>query len=657
MKKKLKKITQLDIPKKSVFIYILLVLLPLLLYWKTINYDYTTLDDSQIIKENISFISNFNNLFKAFEKDNFISKSGRNYYRPIQTVSLMIDAQICGKSLWAFHMSNLIYHILTVIMLFLLLKEIGISENISSAISLLFSIHPFFTNAIIWIPGRGDLLAGLFGTASFLSFLKFISTRRRIYIWAHLGAMVIAIFSKEIAIGLPLVIIFYYWFVLNNQHKVRELIPLIPFWSLFIVAFIFFRNKFLAPVNMNYFGFDSFLSNLPIIPISISKIIIPLGLSPMPIFDKLYTIVGLIFLIVLVVYVLFVDAKNESSILAGIIWFLVFLIPPMFIKLTYSEYFFQYLECRMYLPSVGLFITLAIITNGFFKKYKINERTKFFMPVILLFSILTYIYSGVYCDSITLLSTVIKSNPNNAGALILRGLVSYKLGDLEKAKNDMKRSLEICPTYPDANYNLGVVYADLKESERAKECFIKTIKTDSLHTVLAYINLSNIEYDRKNYHEVLRLLNSALNYDSTRDIIYYNRGNAYCALGEYKKGINDYTKAISLSPGILDYYNNIAIAEINVGNYDSALTFCGKVLALNPEFSQAFVNIGVVYLKTGRFKESIIEFSNAIKMNPQYFEAYHYRSIVLEKIGSLDAAEKDNTVWQKSQSQVINRNL
>ena len=40
-------------------------------------------------------------------------------------------------------------------------------------ISLLFSVHPLFTDAIAWIPGRGDLLSGLFCLASFLSFIYY----------------------------------------------------------------------------------------------------------------------------------------------------------------------------------------------------------------------------------------------------------------------------------------------------------------------------------------------------------------------------------------------------------------------------------------------------------------------------------------------------
>lgn len=120
-----------------VSLFSLLVLVLLILNWKIINYDFTRLDDSSIIKNNYSFLSDFSNAVKAFEYDNFISKDGKNYYRPMQTITFMVDAQISGEKPQAYHFSNLLYHILTVISLFSLLRLLGIKKTWH------FSIHCF----------------------------------------------------------------------------------------------------------------------------------------------------------------------------------------------------------------------------------------------------------------------------------------------------------------------------------------------------------------------------------------------------------------------------------------------------------------------------------------------------------------------------------
>src|ERR1035438_9051932 len=88
----------IHIKETSIYIYLsLLVILPLILNWKIISYEFTGLDDTGIIVNNYSFLSDFNNVFKAFGKDNFLSKEGKGYYRPVQTISFIIDSQISSE--------------------------------------------------------------------------------------------------------------------------------------------------------------------------------------------------------------------------------------------------------------------------------------------------------------------------------------------------------------------------------------------------------------------------------------------------------------------------------------------------------------------------------------------------------------------------------
>src|ERR1035437_4605071 len=79
----------------SLYVFLFfLVIIPLILNWKNISYEMTMLDDNLIITNNYSFLSDFRNVFHAFEKDNFMSQKGENYYRPIQTVFFFIYVQI-----------------------------------------------------------------------------------------------------------------------------------------------------------------------------------------------------------------------------------------------------------------------------------------------------------------------------------------------------------------------------------------------------------------------------------------------------------------------------------------------------------------------------------------------------------------------------------
>jgi len=278
------------VKETGIYVYLfLLVIVPLLLNWKNTDFDYTKLDDTIIIANNHDFLSNFNNVSQAFKRDNFMVQNGKGYYRPIQTVSFIIDAQISGEKPDVYHFSNILYHILTVILLFFILRKLRVRDNISFFISLLFSVHPLFTDAIAWILGRGDLLAGLFCSIAFLSFMYYNSTKNKLFFLFHSASFLLALFSKEISVFLPVVLIYYYWFVLRNKYKIRLLIPFIFVWSFSVCLFFLLRHLFLN--YQDVLSFKAFISNLPVIPIFLSKLVIPIELSSMPVYNVFFTVV------------------------------------------------------------------------------------------------------------------------------------------------------------------------------------------------------------------------------------------------------------------------------------------------------------------------------------------------------------------------------
>jgi hypothetical protein len=156
--------------KNRLIVYLLLlVLVPSVLYFRVVNFEFSTLDDTDIISNNINIIKNLENVPKAFTTDGYLTNK-ISFYRPLQTLSFMIDAQFSGENPWAYHLTNIILHILSVIILFVLLKQTKIKDEISFLISLLFSVHPMLTHAVCWIPARGDLFLTLFGLLSSFKF-------------------------------------------------------------------------------------------------------------------------------------------------------------------------------------------------------------------------------------------------------------------------------------------------------------------------------------------------------------------------------------------------------------------------------------------------------------------------------------------------------
>jgi protein O-mannosyl-transferase len=645
--KKRKPVSEKEI---SIYFYLLLlVILPIILNWKIMNYEFTGHDDRMIIVENYGFLSDFKNVLKAFEMDNFMSKEGKAYYRPVQTVSFMIDAQIGDEKPFIYHLSNILYHILTVILLFFLLIKIGIRNNISFFVSLLFSIHPLFTDAIAWIPGRGDILAGLFCSVSFLAFICYQNNRNKWFFIVHSAAFLLALFSKEISISLPFLILTYYWFKLKNNYKLKVIVPFIVTWCVSIGLFFYLRNLFLNVQDI--LSVNAFIKNLPVIPIIFGKLIIPMDLSAMPVYDNLYTVIGSVLFALSGFIIWKYSNGNKPLIIIGTIWFVGFIMPPMFAALNFTKVHSHYLECRAYLPAIGIFIILGVILNENIKSKGNNILLKSFIPVIIIFSIITYNYSGNFSDTITFYSSLIKSNPGNAYALSQRGCEYLKTKNFELALVDFDNSIKAKPTFSDPYFNKGIVYHFMNDPVSAEHFLSIALNYDTLYTESAslnedaFINLSSEKLTLKKYGEMKILLKAGLRKYPDNCSMHNNLGLAYYSTAEFDSAIYEYNKAINAEKNQFPYYNNRGMAEYKNNDFIKALSDFKKTLELKPEFLDALGNMGMTKVKLDDYEGAVNDLTRVINIRKNVGALWYFRGIAFSKINKLADAETD---WEKA---------
>jgi tetratricopeptide (TPR) repeat protein len=634
----------------SIYVYLsLLVILPLILNWKIISYEFTAQDDTVIIANNYNFLSDFRNIFQAFEKDNFISKKGQAYYRPVQTVSFMIDAQINGEKPYTYHFSNILYHILTVIVLFFLLRKLRVRDNISFFLSLLFSVHPLFTDAIVWIPGRGDLLAGLFCSLSFLSFLNYYSTKNKLYFIFHSVAFLLALFSKEMSVFLPVVIIFYYWFVLKNKYKIRMLVPYLVIWSFSVLLFFFLRHIYLNPQNV--LSFNAFFTNLPVIPTYLSKLVIPIGLSPMAVIDNLFTVVGLILFILLVIYVVKIKIENKHLILLGIFWFLGFMMPLMFVDLPFARANFEYLECRAYLPSIGIFIALGVLLNEIIKGNGTNILLKYFIPVILIFMVISYTYSGEFADPVIFYSSLIKINPLKAYAFNQRGGIYISQNNFDLAFADFDSAIKVSPAFSEPYFNKGGIYKLTNDDIKAEHFLSLALNYDTLYpetnnlNEIVYINLSTEKLNLKKYDEAITLLRKGIGKYPDNCSLHNNLGLVYYNIAKFDSALFEYDRAIKLEKNEYSYYNNRGMAEYHLNKFTDAVGDFHRVLELKPDFLDAWENMGMAKIKLNDFEGAISDLTKAISIKQDVGAAWYFRGIAFSKLNKIIEAKGD---WKKA---------
>jgi tetratricopeptide (TPR) repeat protein len=132
-----------------------------------------------------------------------------SYYRPLVTLSYILDRHLHGLDPRGFHLTNLLLHLGACLAGFVLLSRLLGALLPAAMGTLLFAVHPSRAEAVAWISGRCDLLMGLFAILALLSFwraLELEGRRRAIALLLGWTAATAAVLSKEAAAVLALLV-------------------------------------------------------------------------------------------------------------------------------------------------------------------------------------------------------------------------------------------------------------------------------------------------------------------------------------------------------------------------------------------------------------------------------------------------------------------
>ncbi len=102
------------------------------------------------------------------------------HYRPIQNLSFMADYFFWNTNTFGFHLTNLLLHALSAVMLYFLVKRLlqaardaawsgtvrTSSADLAFFVALLWAVHPVHSAAVDYISGRADSLAFLFASSA-----------------------------------------------------------------------------------------------------------------------------------------------------------------------------------------------------------------------------------------------------------------------------------------------------------------------------------------------------------------------------------------------------------------------------------------------------------------------------------------------------------
>ena len=131
------------------------------------------------------------------------------YFRPLVSVSFALSWQIFGYVPWGYHLTNILGQGVVGWLVYLVARRIGFGWWEGWATAFLFVVIPGNAATAVYIANRGDALLAIFGLLAVLSLDRYWRVRRVGWLVAMNGCLALALCSKEMALSLPVLLVWY----------------------------------------------------------------------------------------------------------------------------------------------------------------------------------------------------------------------------------------------------------------------------------------------------------------------------------------------------------------------------------------------------------------------------------------------------------------
>jgi protein O-mannosyl-transferase len=453
--------------QKGVLLFLLLAV-PLLVYIKVVTLDYTMLDDAIFIRENQPFNSDIGNVSKAFQRGVF-SETNDSYYRPVFLVDFILESRLFGTNVAGYHVTNLLFHLLCVLLLYLFLRRVKIPEPHALILALVFAVHPVLSQAVAWIPGRNDMLLMIFLLAGLILTLDYARQPRWLLYIGQLACFLLALFTKETAVVIPIIALSLLIFWCRASWKTW--LPLVAGWSGAVLFWALIRAM-VPLMKLNLTLWELLMNGIHRIPAAfqyLGKIIFPFNLAVFPSIDHITLTWGILAAVLLAGLILLSKSYFKPLTLIGLLWFILFLAPVLVVPPTLND---QVFEHRLYLPIIGILLILSqtlLFRAGWNENYRLLAAG----AVIALFSVMTFVRLDLFKSPLAFWSRAVDDNPTSAYARMMLGL---RMSDTAAMNRLFDEAYRINPDEKMLNYFIGKLALDAKKVDKAASHLRRELK-------------------------------------------------------------------------------------------------------------------------------------------------------------------------------------
>ncbi|HEY2679837.1 MAG TPA: tetratricopeptide repeat protein [Candidatus Udaeobacter sp.] len=575
----------------SLLICIGLVAVTWVVFGQTLAHDFVNFDDHVYVYENPLVVRGLSTegIIAAFTHTHALN------WHPLTTLSHMLDCQLYGLKAGGHHLTNVILHTISVLLLFVALTQMTGRLWQSGFVAALFAIHPLHVESVAWIAERKDVLSGLFFMLTLAAYARYAqapSTLRYLLVVLFFAC---GLMSKPMLVTLPFVLLLLDYWPLGRIEsrksevgsRLRRLITeKVPMFSLSIcscIVTLFTQRQgpnaidqlpFLWRLNNTFVSYITYIRQM-LWPMRLA-VFYPHPNDRLPVLEVTAAIAFLVGVSLLVIYL----RRTKPYLVTGWFWYLGMLVPVIGLVQVGEQ---AHADRYTYLPQIGLYIMIVWVVGDLLLKST---------------------------------SRVGRALAGVAAAMIILSLSERARGQTSYWKNSetlWRHTLAVTSDNDVAHNNLGFLFLRRRELDNAISEFQAALDIRSRSTQAHYS------------------LGAAL--------IQNNIGNAFARKQVWDKAIDHLQEAARLRPDYADAHFNLGSVLFQLGQIDQAIAQWRKALAIRPTDEQAHRNIASALRKQGNVKESIAEYEQALNITPEDTVALNNLAWILAT--SSDASIRD----------------
>lgn len=528
-----------------------------------------------------------------------VTSTENSNWHPMTWLSHAMDCQLYGLNPPGHHFTNVLFHVMNVVLIFLLLVYATSAPGRSFLVAALFAIHPFNVESVAWIAERKNVLSTFFFLLTIGAY-GWYALKPDVKRYLAVAALfVLGLASKAMVVTLPCVLL------------------LLDFWPLRRIQGLSTDENALPVPQMRFSRLV--LEKLPLLVLSAAtsavtmfaqrsggamRLVLPLGVrlenaiyayaiyvwkAIWPAWLGLFyphpgatlaiwrLALAALFLLLVSVFV-WRQRTARPYLIAGWLWFLGTLIPVIGLVQVGEQ---AIADRYAYIPLIGIFVMAVWGAADLADRLQLSfrSRVKIAAVVIAIFALFTIDQLRYWRSAVDIWAHTVKvTNDNFLGEQNL-GAALLAAERYQEALPHFTKAAQLRPSDPASHLNLG---GDLAVIDRPREAIAQ---------YEAAIPLTSDPVMRVEAYEIL--------------------GRLYSQLGQYSEARVSYEQALKIDPEQAKASSGLAKVELS-----DAI----RQVAEGPS-AERYFRLGQVFQHNGRTVEAQAAYKQALKLNPKLVQA------------------------------------